>query len=135
MARSRPRAVQSTDTRAHSADGAAEQTDNLDLVGELIECDAATAFRVEFVGTMWPEQKIVVVEAEDHAEPTKLAALEDPPHFPDIRIKGMGVADDELHSRLSAAATTASHSSSVRANGFSTSTCLPCSIASMACCA
>ena len=62
MARSRPRAVQSADACAHSSDGAAEQTDNLDLVGELIECDAATAFGVEFIGTMWPEQKIVVVE-------------------------------------------------------------------------
>ena len=54
---------------------------------------------VEFIGTMRPEQKIVVVEAEDHAEPAKLAALEDPSHFPDIRIEGMGVADDQLHPR------------------------------------
>ena len=78
---------------------AAKQTDDLNLMGKLIECNAAAPLRIEFVVAVRPEEKIVVVEAEDHAEAAELSALDDPPHFPDIRIECVSVPDDQMHAR------------------------------------
>ena len=36
------------------------------------------------------------MKAEDHPEPAQFAALNDPAHFADVRIEGVGVADDQM---------------------------------------
>ena len=91
----RARAVERADARAHRSDAAAQQADDLDLMRELIEGDAPAPLGVELIGPMRPEKEIVVVEAQDHAEPAHFSALDDPAHLADIRIEGMGMADDQ----------------------------------------
>ena len=91
----RARAVERTDARAHRPNATAQHADDLDLMRELIEGNAPAPLGVELIGSMRPEKEIVVVEAQDHAEPAHFSALDDPAHLPHVRIEGMGMADDQ----------------------------------------
>ena len=63
MAGSGTRTVERAHAGAHSANIAAEQPDDLDLMGQLIEGDAAALLDIELIVAMRAKQKIVVVES------------------------------------------------------------------------
>src|SRR6516225_669551 len=65
-------------------------------MSDLIEQDPAALLALKFIRTMWAQEKVVVVEGEDHPKPAQLAALDNPVHFADVRIEGMRVADDKM---------------------------------------
>src|SRR4030088_1711482 len=69
--------IQCAHARAYAAHRAAEQPYHLDLVGDLIERDAAALLAVKFVRAMWAQEEVVVVEGKDHPEPPQPAALND----------------------------------------------------------
>jgi hypothetical protein len=59
---------------------------------DLIEHDPAALLAVKLVRAMWAQEKIVVVEGEDHPESAQLAALNDPVHFANVWIEGVRMA-------------------------------------------
>ena len=64
--------IQRAHARAYAAHRASEQPHHLDLVGDLIERDAAALFAVKFVEAMWAQEEVVVVEAgSSRACPTR----------------------------------------------------------------
>ena len=88
--------IQCAHARADAAHGASEQPHHLDLVGDLIERDAAARLAVKFIGAMRAQEEVVVVEGKDHPEPAQLAALNDPVHFADVWIEGVRMANDQM---------------------------------------
>src|SRR5215813_7601713 len=45
---------------------------------------------------MWAEQKVVVVEGNDHSESAELTTVNDPMHLSDVWIEGVRVADYKM---------------------------------------
>ena len=88
---------------------------------------------VEFVGAMRAQQKVVVIEGQDHAEPAQFAASNDTCHFANVGVEGVGVTDYQRHPVRSCGIDHRIAIRQVSANGFSTRTCLPCSMAATAC--
>src|SRR5262249_16983414 len=88
--------VQRAYARANAPYRAAKQPHDLDLVSDLVERDSPALLAVEFVGAMRAQEKVVVVEGEDHPEPAQLAARNDPMHLADVWIEGVRVADYEM---------------------------------------
>src|SRR5579859_6142914 len=94
------RPIESARARTHARhEAAAEQSDDLDLMYHLVEGDAAAGRIVELVRAVWPQQEIIVVEAQNHPEPAERAAFDQRAHAADIRVEGMGVPDDDREAR------------------------------------
>src|SRR5712691_8573948 len=96
VARCKTASIQRAYACPDAAYTASKQPHDLYLVSDLIERDAAALLAVKFVGAMWAQEKIVVVEGKDHPQPAQVAALNDPVHFADVWIESMCVADDQM---------------------------------------
>ena len=102
------------------------------LVRALVEDRAARARLARAAGHGRWHELVEVPVLIMHSLPSS-PLRDDLAHLADRRVEAVGVAGEQLDAVASAAAFIASASSMVRAIGFSTMTCLPCSAASSVC--
>src|SRR5579862_2941164 len=76
---------------------AAENSNDIDLMRNLVVNDSSSQFGTEFFWPARPIEKAGVVPSIDHCEWAKAAGPDDLPHLADRQIKAMRVADDHVH--------------------------------------
>ena len=92
-----PRRIPCARERSHGRDpAAAEQPDDVDLVGGLVEHGAAALGGVELLGPARPVEEVGEVQRSDHPHAPELAALDQRARPADRGIEAVAVPDDEM---------------------------------------